>query len=65
MKTEIFENFEIWRNAISSFQCPIVSTDLKLGDTEYNHCRVPDKEWSFQDGGLYIIKKVGTVTSRH
>ena len=21
--------------------------------------RVPDKEWSFQDGGLYIIKKVG------
>ena len=23
------------------------------------HCRVPDKEWSFQDGGLYIIKKVG------
>ena len=25
----------------------------------YIHCRVPDKEWSFQDGGLYIIKKVG------
>ena len=25
----------------------------------YFHCRVPDKEWSFQDGGLYIIKKVG------
>ena len=24
-----------------------------------NHCRVPDTEWSFQDGGLYIIKKVG------
>jgi hypothetical protein len=24
----------------------------------YNHCRVPDKEWSFQDGGLYIIEKV-------
>jgi len=23
------------------------------------HCRVPDKEWSFQDGRLYIIKKVG------
>ena len=23
------------------------------------HCRVPDKEWSFQDGGLYIVKKVG------
>ena len=20
-------------------------------------CRVPDKEWSFQDGGLYIINK--------
>ena len=26
---------------------------------QYHHCRVPDKEWSFQDGGLYIIKKVG------
>ena len=26
---------------------------------ECYHCRVPDKEWSFQDGGLYIIKKVG------
>jgi hypothetical protein len=24
-----------------------------------NHCRVPDTEWSFQDGGLYIVKKVG------
>jgi hypothetical protein len=23
------------------------------------HDRVPNKEWSFQDGGLYIIKKVG------
>ena len=23
------------------------------------HCRVPDTEWSFQDGGLYIVKKVG------
>jgi hypothetical protein len=23
------------------------------------HCRVPENEWSFQDGGLYIIKKVG------
>ena len=22
----------------------------------YDHCCVPDKEWSFQDGGLYIIK---------
>ena len=28
-------------------------------DTRRVHCRVPDKEWSFQDGGLYIIKKVG------
>ena len=27
--------------------------------TRLYHCRVPDKEWSFQDGGLYIIKKVG------
>jgi hypothetical protein len=27
--------------------------------TKQYHCRVPDKEWSFQDGGLYIIKKVG------
>ena len=27
--------------------------------TTPHHCRVPDKEWSFQDGGLYIIKKVG------
>ena len=26
---------------------------------KHDHCRVPDKEWSFQDGGLYIIKKVG------
>jgi hypothetical protein len=26
--------------------------------TNNYHCRVPDKEWSFQDGGLYIIKKV-------
>ena len=26
---------------------------------EYTHCRVPDTEWSFQDGGLYIVKKVG------
>ena len=25
------------------------------------HCRVPDKKWSFQDGGLYIIKKVGVT----
>jgi hypothetical protein len=25
----------------------------------YYHCRVPDTEWSFQDGGLYIVKKVG------
>jgi hypothetical protein len=25
----------------------------------HSHCRVPDNEWSFQDGGLYIIKKVG------
>ena len=24
-----------------------------------NHCRVPDTEWSFQDGVLYIVKKVG------
>jgi hypothetical protein len=23
------------------------------------HCGVPDTEWSFQDGGLYIVKKVG------
>jgi hypothetical protein len=22
-------------------------------------CRVPDKEWSFQDVRLYIVKKVG------
>jgi hypothetical protein len=25
----------------------------------HHHCRVPDTEWSFQDDGLYIIKKVG------
>ena len=30
-----------------------------FSDELENHCRVPDKEWSFQDGGLYIIKKVG------
>ena len=24
----------------------------------WNYCRVPDTEWSFQDGGLYIVKKV-------
>jgi hypothetical protein len=24
-------------------------------------CIYPDKEWSFQDGGLYIIKKVGVT----
>jgi hypothetical protein len=40
----------------------IVCTDLKFGSYEFHnriHCRVPDKEWPFQDGGLYIIKKVG------
>jgi hypothetical protein len=30
-----------------------------LGNLELSFFRVPDKEWSFQDGGLYIIKKVG------
>ena len=35
-----------------------VSLKAKLW-LEYIHCRVPDKEWSFQDGGLYIIKKGG------
>ena len=34
-------------------------TDKLSKDFEKLHCRVPDKEWSFQDGGLYIIKKVG------
>jgi hypothetical protein len=28
-------------------------------ETRYIHFRVPDTEWSFQDGGLYIVKKVG------
>jgi hypothetical protein len=32
--------------------------DLRINRYHF-HCRVPDKEWSFQDGGLYIIKKVG------
>ena len=30
-----------------------------FSDELENHCRVSDKEWSFQDGELYIIKKVG------
>jgi hypothetical protein len=34
-----------------------LQNSFKIKDN--NHCRVPDKEWSFQDGGLYIIKKVG------
>ena len=28
----------------------------------WNYCRVPDTEWSFQDGGLYIVKKVGYLS---
>jgi hypothetical protein len=29
--------------------------------SQLTHCRVPDTgtEWSFQDGGLYIVKTVG------
>ena len=36
-----------------------VGGNAKVIRSSYYHCRVPDKEWSFQDGGLYIIKKVG------
>ena len=32
---------------------------LDIIEIHVYHCHVPDKEWSFQDGGLYIIKKVG------
>jgi hypothetical protein len=28
-------------------------------ETRYIHFRAPDTEWSFQDGGLSIVKKVG------
>ena len=35
----------------------ILHTRLRHQCSSLNHCRVPDKEWSFQNGGLYIIKK--------
>jgi hypothetical protein len=37
----------------------IVHVPPKNNNKDKEHCRVPDTEWSFQDGGLYIVKKVG------
>ena len=32
---------------------------IETKETRYIHFRAPDTEWSFQDGGLSIVKKVG------